>query len=163
MHVDRSWLTIVVVVFGTKWFLAESSFSRARHIGGEVRFPGSTSSRLLFGLSAPIAVYGAGTVALSSTVRNDWWVSVVLACLAAIAIWMWPEEIITTAKGISQRGRFGIGKYGFSWSEVDYATEDPTNGNILVAPKSGKKIVHTRMHVGHDEFLQVVRRRCRMW
>jgi hypothetical protein len=163
MHVDRSWLTVMLVVFGTRWFFAASSLQRGKLIAGAVHFKGSIGIRLLFGLGAPTAFYGAGVVAMSPNFKSDWWVCVVLAAVGASVIAMWPEEIITNAMTISQSRLFGLGRTTIPWSDVDYATENPVNGNIEVAPKEGRKIVHTQLHVGKDDFLGIVRRHCRMF
>ena len=163
MHVDRSWLTVMLVVFGTRWFFAGSALQSGKLIAGAVHFKGSTAIRLLFGLGAPTAFYGAGVVAVSSNLRSDWWVCVVLAGVGASVIAMWPEEIVTNSTGVSQSKFFGLGRKTIPWTGVDYATESPVNGNIEVAPKAGPKIVHTRLHVGHADFLAIVQRHCRMF
>jgi hypothetical protein len=163
MHVDRSWLTVMFVVFGTRWFFAGSALQSGKLIAGAVHFKGSTAIRLFFGIGAPTAFYGAGVVALSSNFKSELWVCVVLAGLGASVIAMWPEEIVTNSTTNSQSRLFGLGKTTIPWTEVDYATENPSNGNIEVAPKEGRKIVHTRLHVGHDDLLAIVRRHCRIF
>ena len=100
---------------------------------------------------------------LSSNLRTDWWVCLVLAGVGASVIAMWPEEIVTNSTRVSQSKFFGLGRKMIPWSDVDYATENPANGNIEVAPKEGPKIVHTRLHVGHADFLAIVQRHCRMF
>jgi len=162
MH-DLSWLTVLVAVFATRWFFASSSLQHGKRIADSTHFKGSIGIRLLFGLGAPTAFYGAGVVALSPTVRSDWWVCVVLAAVGVSIIAMWPEEIVTNSTDVSQSRLFGLGKNVIRWSDVDYASDNPANGNIEVAPKEGKKIVLTRLHVGHDDFLAIVRRHCRMF
>ncbi len=76
---------------------------------------------------------------------------------------MWPEEIVTNSTTISQSRLLGMGRNTVSWVDVDYATENSLHGNIEVVPRVGKKIVHTRLHVGRDDFLGIVRRHCRMF
>jgi hypothetical protein len=163
MQPDRSWFTVLLVTFGIRWFLTSSSLQPGKRIAGTAHFEGSLGVRLLIGLGAPTAFYGAGTVALSSAVKSDWWVCLVLAGVGTAAIAIWPEEITASSTDVSQSRFFGLGKRTIRWSEVDYASENPANGNIEVAPKEGKKIVHTRLHVGHEDFLAIVRRQCRMF
>ena len=65
MPPDRSWLTILFVIFGTRWLLANSTFQHSRRLGETIHFPGGMGIRLLCGIMAPISLYGAGVVALS--------------------------------------------------------------------------------------------------
>ena len=163
MHVDRSWLTILVVVFGTRWLVASSTVQHAKRVADSLHFKGSLAIRILCGLGAPIAFYGAGVVASSSTVKSDWWVAVVLALVGFAALAMWPEELVTTATSISQSRFLGLGMWTKAWSDIDYATENSAKGSIEVSPRVGRKFIHTRLHVGHGDFLAVVRRHYRMF
>jgi hypothetical protein len=129
----------MVVVFATRWFLSGSS-SRGKRIAGSVHFKGSIGIRILCGLGAPTAFYGAGVVALSSTFRSDWWVCIILAAVGVSAIAMWPEEIITTSQNISQSRFFGLGNRTDAWADIEYATENPANGNIESRTESRKEI-----------------------
>jgi len=116
--------------------------------------------RLAFGLTIPTAFYGAGVVAFSPTAKSDWLTVAILTALALGCIALWPEEIVTTSRGISQSRFLGLGLRTAAWSDIDCAADYPDTGNIEVFPRAGKKFVHTRLHVGHDEFLLVLKRYC---
>ena len=67
-----------------------------------------------------------------------------------------------SSTGVSQKHFFGFGKKQIAWSDVDYIADDPTQG-VIVASKSGLKIVLTPLHVGHDDFLMTVKRHHSVW
>jgi hypothetical protein len=159
---DRSWLTILFVIFGTRWLLAGSAFQRGIRVAETTHFPGGLGIRLLCGIMAPVFLYGAGVVALSPTRKQDWWVFLVLLCLAGTCLWLWPEEIVISPTDVSQKRLFGLGTKRITWDDVDYIADDPIRG-ITVAAKDGLKIVHTKLHVGHEEFLAILKRHHRVF
>jgi hypothetical protein len=160
---DTSWLTVLVVVFGTRWFLASSTFQHAKRLGDALYFKGSLGIRLLFGLGIPTALYGTGVVLHSPFAKPDWWTAAILIALAISGMYFWPEEVVATRKDVSQSRLLGLGRTTIPWPDVDYANDDPANGNIEVVPKIGRKIVLTRLHVGHDDFMAIARKHCRIW
>lgn len=162
MSPDRSWLTIVSVVLGTRWALAFSGFQRGKRLGDITHFPGRLGIRLLCAFVTPVALYGAGVVAFSSSAQRDWWVSFVLFALFGTGLLLWPEEIETSSAGVSQKRFFGFGRKQIPWSDLDYVADDPTRGIILVS-KNGLKIVHSSLHIGHDDFLTIVKQHHRVW
>jgi len=107
--------------------------------------------RLLCGIMAPIFLYGAGVVALSPNRNKDWWVSLILLSLSGVCLWLWPEEIVISSTGVSQKRFFGFGKKQIGWSDVDYIADDHAKG-VIIASKNGLKIVLTPLRVRHDEF-----------
>lgn len=153
-------LTIVSVFFATRWLLTSAGSGQKQ--GTQTRFPGSLGVRLLCSFVGPTALYGAITV-LRSHDKPAWWVSLVLLALTGSALWLWPREIVTTSQGISQRKILGRTGKQFLWNDVEYAHDNSLNGNVEVVTKSGEKILHTPMHVGHLDFLQIVKRHCRIW
>lgn len=75
MHVDRSWLTVMLVIFGTRWFLAGSAPRNGKLIAGGVHFKGSTAIRLLFCFGAPRKrkrVWGDSRERSSSPTQDFW-------------------------------------------------------------------------------------------
>jgi hypothetical protein len=69
---------------------------------------------------------------------------------------------VISSIGVSQKRSFGFGRKQIAWSDVDFVTDEPTR-EITIASTHGVKIVHTPLHVGHDDFLTIVRRHHKVW
>jgi hypothetical protein len=147
---------MLVVVVGIRLLFIGSGFERGRKVGDATHFPGLIVIRLLFGIMAPAALYGSGVVLLSPAAKEDWWVSLILLALVGGVLWQWPEEITADATGVSQKKFFGLGRKQIDWADVDYISDDPTRG-VIVDSKLGQQIIHTQLHVGHDDFLEIAR------
>jgi hypothetical protein len=124
--------------------------------------PGSLGIRALCGFVGLIALYGALSVLLSRD-PSAWWLSPVLFALSAAALWLWHRVVIITPQGLSQGRMLSRTGTHLLWDEVDYAHEDPQSSNIEIVAISGEKIILTPMHVGRLQFLEVVKRHCRIW
>jgi hypothetical protein len=158
-----TWISLMIVVLATRTVFVWSSFSGAVRAAGETKFPGSGLIRGLFAVGISVFSYGAVTVAFSPSVRSDWWVCVVLGFFAVCALFAWPRTIFVDDLGIRQSGAFGLGLNVIRWDDVDYATDNPEAGGVLVISKTGARIVLSPMHAGRTEMLEILQKRCRMF
>lgn len=153
----------MAVVLATRTLFVLSSLSKAVRGAHETRFPGSGFIRGLFLVGILVFSYGAVTVGLSTTARNDWWVSLVLGFFVVCALFAWPRTICADDVGLRQSRLFGFGQNVIRWTEVDYATDNPEAGGVLVVSKTGTRIVLSPMHVGRPELMEILQDRCRVF
>ena len=63
-------------------------------------------------------VYGAASVALSESFRQDWWVSALLLSMAIFCASQWPAELGVSKSGIYDKKWLGLQKKTFAWTRL---------------------------------------------
>jgi hypothetical protein len=156
-----SWLTIVTAGLAIHWFAAEARAERAKRTGEITLYRAPLGLRMLLGVASLALVYGAGTVALSSNARHDWWVSGLLFAMAVFCLSQWPADLGLSKAGIYEQKWFGIHRRTFRWEEITSATHTPADDCVSIVSNSGYTIKHSKYHVDRTGFIAEVKTRCR--
>jgi hypothetical protein len=117
--------------------------------------------RILFGASILLLVYGAGRVALSEDLTQDWWVSGLLLALAILCAFYWPADLELSESGIYERKWLGLQMRRFAWRDVASAAPNLADDSIDLVTNSGITIRHTKYHVDRAAFVAQVKAHCR--
>jgi hypothetical protein len=155
-----SWLTTLVAGIAVYWIAIEAQAERARRNGELTLYRAPLGLRVLFGLTLPAMVYGAGAVALSQNFRQDWWVSALLLGIAIFCASQWPSDLGVSDAGIYEQKWFGLRKRSFRWEEIASAMVSPSDDSVSVVSKSGVTIKHSRYHVDRAGFILQVKNYC---
>ena len=159
---DNDWIPIAAALVGIHWLLAYSNFRKAKRISGGTIFAGSLPVRLLFVSNCLIGICGSASSLFVRYLSQNWIATIIFSLLVAGSVHFWPETILISKDAISQSRYFGLGRKTFQWKDVDYATESPQSGAVEVVSKDGPKIIYTKMHVGRQQFLNEIKKHCRV-
>jgi hypothetical protein len=158
----RSWLTIVCALLTIHLFALEALAERAKRRGDITLYRAPVGLRVLLGAAIIGMIYGAGTVALSQSARQDWWVSVLLLSLGIFCASQWPANLGVSKSGIYEEKWFGLRKKSFRWQDIASAAPSPSDDSVAVVSKSGATIKHTKYHVDRTGFITQIKARC-LW
>lgn len=149
------------IVGGTLLILVVSYILQGKRAAETGQFKGSIFFKCIFSVAIVGGLYGAASVTYSTQMRQEWWIAIILAAVAFMAVAYWPRTITTGHTGIAQSRFLGLGKRKLQWRDVDYFNEDTDGGSVTVFAKSGKRIRFTPFHVGFNEFLSTLKDHCR--
>jgi hypothetical protein len=156
-----SLLTIVAVGLAVYWFAVEARAERAKRAGEITLYRAPLGLRMLLGLASLAMVYGAGSVALSSTARHDWWVSGLIFAMAMFCLSQWPANLGLSKAGIYEQKWFGLRRRTFRWEEIASATHTASDDCVSIVSNSGYTIKHSKYHVDRIGFIAEVKTHCR--
>lgn len=157
-----SWLTIVCALLAIHFFALEVLAERAKRRGDITLYRAPVGLRVLLGAAIVAMIYGAGTVAVSQSARQDWWVSVLLLSVAIFCASQWPANLCVSKSGIYEQKWFGLRKKSFRWLDVASAAPSPSDDSVSVVSKSGAMIKHTKYHIDRAGFIAQIKARC-LW
>jgi hypothetical protein len=148
-----SWLTILCVLLAVRLFALEALAERAKRTGGITLYRAPLGLRILLGTGIIGMVYGAGAVALSKNLRQDWWVSVLSLSLAIFCASQWPSDLGVSKSEIYEKKWLGLRKKTFPWKDVASSALASDEDSVWVVAKSGATIKHTTYHVDRAGFI----------
>ena len=155
-----SWAVIVSVLLTVHLFALEALAERAKRTGKVTLYRAPIGLRLLLGAAIVAMAYGAAVLAISASLRQDWWVSALLLALAIFCASQWPPDLEVSNSGVSERKWLGLRVRTFQWQDVASATLDPTENSVWVVTKSGATIKHTMYHIDRAGFIAQLKTYC---
>ncbi len=122
-----------------------------------MRFPIGVVARTLLGVSLPVFLYLMFETAKDARQSGEWWLPLISLAILAINLFADPGEIRVNPKGIILTRFFGLQRKRIEWLGAE-ARNYPGLREVLVIGSDGTAITHSQYHVGHDQFLVLLKR-----
>lgn len=164
---DYSFLTIAVAIAAAQFALDyDAGRESATQRGGQFRFRAGRYFRfmsylvLLFPLVALNDVIRHGR---SASIWQDWPSFVgTMVMFLVLGYGGYPRTIVVDSAGVRLSSYLGVGGKFISWTGT-HAVVDPAPGKIIVCGPNGEQIIHSKQHVGHLQFIFLLKKHIRVY